>query len=263
MSLPKIIGILNATPDSFYDGGKFRDLAAQLLQVERMLSEGADIIEVGGESTGPNSTDVSWEVEHARVIPLITQMHERWPHVVICIDTWKSAIANDAIAAGASMINDVTAGRADPNIFHVAAQSGADLVLMHSKDDSPRTTIRDVQYEDVIATIRFFLIKRIDQAKAAGVRAEQIIIDPGLGHFVSSDPQYSFEILRRLGELADLGRMLVSPSRKSFLAGPHNLPPAQRLPATLLACATAMKNGAAFIRTHDVQEVLGLIDRSV
>lgn len=256
MNQVMIIGALNVTPDSFHDGGRFTSIEAAMERATQMLADGADIIEVGGESTGPKSPDVSLDEELKRVIPVITAIRKKHPAVRISVDTWKAAVAQEAINAGAGMINDVTAGRSDPGMFTVVAKSSAQLVLMYAKDPTPRTTIEDRQYDDVIGTISDFLRKRKDAAVKADISSDRIILDPGLGHFVSSDAQYSFEIIRRLREFGSLGSpVFLSPSRKSFLAGSQNLPTAERLPATVAASAIAVLNGAMYIRTHDVREV--------
>jgi dihydropteroate synthase len=252
----KIVGILNATPDSFYDGGQHDQLELALAHAEKLISEGADIIDVGGESSGPGSEDVSSDEELQRVIPIIEAIHKEFPQTVLSVDTTKTTVAEAAINAGASMINDVTAGRGDPEMFSTVAKANVPIVLMYSKDSSPRTTTDQKEYDDVIATIKNFLTERIAAAESAGISREKIILDPGLGFFVSANPQYSFEILERLSELKTLGYPLcVSPSRKSFLAGPENLPPEERLEATIAASAIAAAHGADYIRTHDVQEV--------
>lgn len=246
-----IVGVLNATPDSFFAGSRVTP-ATVAMQAVTMLREGADILEIGGESTGPSSRDVTAEEELARVLPVIEAVKKAKADAVIAVDTWKSSVALAAIAAGAALINDVTAGRRDPALFECVASSKASIVLMYSKDASPRTTIADRRYDDVIAEVKSFLEARVDAAGRAGIPCGRIIIDPGLGHFVSSDPFYSYEILNRLPELTGLGPVLVSPSRKSFLAGPEGLPASERLPATLAASALAVVRGASFIRTHDV-----------
>lgn len=261
MSAPLIVGILNATPDSYYDGGTLRDLDAAMRRVEQMIAEGADVVEIGGESTGPHSKDVSVEEEMSRVLPIVERAHREFPNALLSVDTYKASVATAALDAGARMINDVTAGRADPRIFTSVADAGASLVLMYAKDATPRTTVADRQYDDVVRHIADFLRERKAAAVSAGVAATRIILDPGLGHFVSSDARYSFEILARLGEFAVLqSPLLVSPSRKSFLAGPKQLPPADRLPATIAASAIAVLHGAAYIRTHDVADMRNACD---
>ena len=268
-SFPLIMGILNATPDSYYDGGKYDQPVAAIARAQQMITEGAVILDIGGESTGPGSTDVSEEEELRRVIPVIEKIQNvkcethtvdrSHPNVRISIDTTKSFIARRAIESGATIINDVSAGRNDPAMFPLAAEKQCAIVLMYSKDATPRTTIQNRQYDDVMVTVKSFLADRIAAAESHGVRREQIIVDPGLGHFISSDPKYSWEILERLRELGDLGcPVLVSPSRKSFTADHPGDPPAERLPGTLRATQIALENGASIIRTHDVKETVAL-----
>ncbi len=249
-----IVAILNVTPDSYYDGGKNLDVSMLLANAKAALEGGADILEIGGESTGPDSKDVSAEVETARVLPALKALRLSFPDALVAIDTVKADVADAALTQGAVMINDVSAGRSDPNMFAVIARHGCPYVMMYSKDRTQRTTKQNMRYDDVIATVRMFLEERIAQALKNGIAKEQMILDPGLGHFISSDPAYSFEILERLSELQGLGPILVSPSRKSFLAGPENLPSSKRLPATLDASILAVENGALFIRTHDPKE---------
>ena len=252
----QIIGILNITPDSYFDGGQYVSVEAAVARAGEMLAQGADWIEVGGESTGPNSSNVSVKEELSRVMPVIEALHASYPEARISIDTYKAIVADEALRVGATMVNDVTAGRFDPDMFRVAKNAMAHLVLMYCKDPTPRTTIHSIQYDDVIATIKKFLRERKQAAIDAGITKDRIILDPGLGHFVSSDPQYSFEIIRRLKEFQECGCPIsLSPSRKSFLAGSENLKTADRLPATTAASAIAVLNGASYIRTHDVLAV--------
>lgn len=253
-----IVGVINVTPDSFVAGSRAQTENEVLALARECMDGGADILEIGGESTGPASTDVSVADELARVLPAVTIVREKIPDAWIAVDTCKSEVACTVLAAGADMINDVTAGRGDPAMFDVIAQAACPMVLMYAKDPSARTTIANVPYDDVIRTVREFLASRIAAANKAGVT--QIIFDPGLGHFVSADPACSWEILFRLNELASLGPILVSPSRKSFLAGPSALPASERLAATITANCLASVNGASFIRTHDVRRTREALD---
>lgn len=255
-----IVAILNVTPDSYFDGGKLGSADALIRHAGDCLSNGADILEIGGESTGPGSKDVTADQELQRIVPAVQVLRDRFPDAWIAVDTWKAAVAKGALDAGADMINDVTAGRGDPGMFPLIAATGCPYVLMYSKDLTARTTIAAKQYDDVIRTIHDFLSARLSAAHAAGIDPKQLIVDPGLGHFVSADPRYSFQILHSLKQFTDLGPVLVSPSRKSFLAGPQNLPPKDRLPATLEATLIAAENGALFIRTHDVGETRKVLE---
>ena len=232
-------------------------LQAARARVAAMLKEGADWIEIGGESTGPKSSDVSVDEEMHRVLPIIRMIKKEFSDARVSIDTWKAEVVAAAIREGVSMVNDVTAGRGSNGaIFDVIKNSDVSLVLMYAKDATPRTTIDPRQYDDVVATIKSFLADRKKAAVAAGIDSKKIILDPGLGHFVSGDAKYSFEILARLKEFTDLGcPIFISPSRKSFLAGSENLGTADRLPGTIAASALAVMNGAYYIRTHDVLEV--------
>lgn len=261
LSRPRVIGIINVTPDSYVSESRARSVDVVVRKAQQYIEEGADIVEIGGESTGPTSGEVSLNEERARVMSAVSALRESFPDVCICIDTWKSEIAKEALSLGADMINDITAGRGDPMMFPVIAQAKCPYVMMYSKDSSPRTTILDFTYADVIETIHAFLEQRIIVAMKMGIERSNIIIDPGLGNFVSSKPQYSYTILDQLRRFSDLGPVLVSPSRKSFLAGPKNLPVSERLPATLQATKTAVKNGAVFIRTHDVGATWSILNQ--
>lgn len=247
-----IVGVLNVTPDSLYAGSRIGSSEQLLQQAAQFLREGADMLEIGGESTGPGSKDIDPEEEKKRVLPAVKALRKNFPDAWIAVDTWKASVAKEALESGADLINDITAGRGDPRLLSVVSASHAALVLMYAKDSSPRTTVEDTRYDDVIATIKIFLENRLCAAEEAGIEKDRLIIDPGLGHFVSSDPAYSYEILFRLAELHSLAPILLSPSRKSFLAGPTNLPAEDRLPATIAASAIAAYNGTSFLRTHDV-----------
>ena len=252
----QIVGVLNVTPDSFHDGGKFLEKDKAVKRAGELLSEGADILEIGGESTGPGSKDIDASEEMERILPMIDAIRKAFPDARISVDTYKSEVAEAVLAKGVTMINDVTAGRGDAALFEVLKRSGAKLVLMYAKDPTPRTTIRSVSYDDVVATIKKFLRERKEAAVRSGIAEDRIILDPGLGHFVSGEPQCSFEIIARLLEFTSLGSpLLLSPSRKSFLAGERKLPTSERLPGTIAASAVAVLHGVLYIRTHDVEPV--------
>lgn len=236
------------TPNSFSDGGRFKEHggADDVVKVAlEMLADGAEILDIGGESTGPGSTDVTVEEELARVIPVIQRIRAAAPDAILSIDTWKSEVAEAALRAGANWVNDVTAGRGDERIFEVAAKAGAPMVLMYSKQNSPRTDREMVQYDDVMKTVKDFLRERVALALAAGVK--EIIVDPGMGAFVSGEPAYSFEILERIEELRELGcPILVGTSRKGFLGD-------DRLGMTLLT-TLQLAGRVDYLRVHDVTE---------
>jgi len=242
------MGILNVTPDSFSDGGEFDDLEKAMARAKQMVEEGAEIIDIGGEATGPTSEDVSLEEELDRVIPVVEAIKKAgWLKVTrysgqspsmtmdkdnvikISVDTSKYEVAKQAIEAGADMINDIMALRISPEIADlVGANPNVQLVLMYSKDPTPRTTKEAVQYEDVVQTIKEFLKERIDFAKSRGVKDAQIIIDPGMGAFVSGDHKYSHEIIDRIAEFKDLDffgydyPVLIGHSRKGFTLEAEN-----------------------------------------
>jgi dihydropteroate synthase len=249
--VPKIMGILNLTPDSFSDGGQFFDpkLAAQ--HIKDMIAEGADIIDVGGESTGPGSEFVSEEEELRRIKPIIDFLanEKLTERVLFSIDTYKASVAEYALKHGFAMVNDVTALRGDPNMVEILVKYQPYVVLMYSKDPTARTTHDKVVYEDVIGTVKDFLIEQTSELLEAGFPRKKIIIDPGMGAFIGSIPQYSFEVINRLKEMKKLGYpILVGISRKSCLGGKL----ADRDQPSVDWSLKAIKNGASIIRIHNV-----------
>jgi dihydropteroate synthase len=258
----QVMGIVNVTPDSYWDGGEAMTVEAALARAKGFEAAGADWIDVGGESTGPDSTDVTIDEERSRVIPAVRAM-ARELRVPISVDTTKAAVAREAVAAGARMINDVSALRWDPAMADAVASSGSRVILMYAKDESPRTTRRDVRYDDVVESVCEFLGRRIAVARSAGIAGDRILVDPGLGWFVGSDPRYSYEILAGLDRIRSLGYpVVVGPSRKSFLAHDGVHPPrptAERLMPTAAAVAIAAWNGAAMVRVHDVDAMAQVV----
>lgn len=248
------MGIVNVTPDSFSDGGQYFSVDAAIARACAMVEEGASIIDIGGESTGPDSSAVSEEEELQRVIPVVKKLTHVLPkNIIISIDTWKTKIAAAALESGAHMVNDVTALRGDSGMVQVVARARCPIVLMYAKDNTPRTTRDLIHYDDVVYTISLFLHGQIDFAIRNGVDEKNIIIDPGMGAFVSGDARYSFEILHRLRELSVFQKpILIGASRKSFLGGVVSY----RLEAGLACAALAVAQGASIIRTHDVQETV-------
>ncbi len=245
---PLIMGILNITPDSFSDGGKFMTLEEAIKQAKKIIEEGADILDIGGESTGPNSKFVTQEEELSRVIPVIKAIRE-FSHIPISIDTYKANVAIDAIKSGADMINDVSAMREDPKMADVVKKYKCPIIMMYSKDNSPRTTTKDKKYTDVMQTIKKFFDERIKYAKSKGIKGDQIILDPGMGQYISNIPYYSFEIIARMSELEVLKKpILVGISKKSFLK--EEISSREEKAKTLSAIAYI--NGANIIRTHNV-----------
>lgn len=247
------MGVLNVTPDSFSDGGKYMKVDAAVKRALEMEKRGADIIDIGGESTGPGSPDVSADDELKRVIPVFEKLRGE-TGLILSVDTYKSTVALHALKVGADMINDVTAMRGDAGMAKVIARHNAPAVIMYSKDPSPRTTRENTQYADVVKTVKTFLKERIEYGVSEGIKKERFIIDPGMGAFVSADAKYTLQIIKRLAEFKELGLpVLVGPSRKSFIGQVLNLPVNERLEGGLAAAAAAVMNGASILRVHDVQ----------
>ncbi|MFZ5876266.1 MAG: dihydropteroate synthase [Nitrospirota bacterium] len=257
-----VMGILNATPDSYWAGSRVPSVQAAVEQARRFESAGADWLDVGGESTGPDSSDVTVEEELRRVVPIVEAV-SRAVRIPVSVDTAKAAVARAAVAVGATMVNDVSALRGDSDMADVVATTGASVILMYAKDDTTRTTRRAVCYDDVVGTVCEFLLGRIAYARSRGVADERILVDPGLGWFVGADPRYSYEILAALERVRALGfPVVVGPSRKSFLAydGVHPARPvSERLMPTAAAVAIAAWNGAAMVRVHDVEAMAQVV----
>ena len=239
-----VMGILNATPDSFSDGGRFAEVERALEQAERMIGEGADIVDVGGESTRPGHEPVSAEEERARVAPVIERLAAISP-VPISIDTHKAATARAALEAGATIVNDVWGLTRDPEMARVAADFRAPVIVMHNRDAADPAI-------DTIADQLAFFRRSIDLALAAGVREDDVIVDPGIGF--GKTFEQNVETLARLGELAVLGRpILLGTSRKSMIGRILDLPPDERLFGTLATNVAGILAGAAIVRVHDVR----------
>lgn len=247
-----IMGILNLTPDSFSGDGIHEDVGRAVEQAEKMIDEGADIIDVGGESTRPGAAAVSIEEEIKRVIPII----ERLSKVVrapISIDTRKSEVAHQALDKGASMINDITGLESDAGMAKLAARYDANVIIMHIKGE-PQTMQEKPVYSDLMIEITEKLVDLIKNAEANGVKQENIIIDPGIGF--GKTFEHNLEILQNLSYFKALGRpILVGPSRKSFIGNILGVEPSKRIFGTAAAAAIAIKNGADIVRVHDVREM--------
>lgn len=249
LAQPRVVGVLNRTPDSFSDGGRFTSFDAAIAQVERMVTEGADIVDVGGESTRPGSAGVSVQEELDRVLPLVERIAARFD-VPISIDTSKPEVMQAAVAAGAAMINDVYALRR-AGALEQGAACGVVLCLMHMQGE-PRTMQKDPHYKDVTREVKEFLAGRAEAAMAAGVPRERIVLDPGFGF--GKDLQHNLTLLRRLPELAALGHpLLVGLSRKSMIGTLlGGKPVEERLHGSVAAAVIAVQNGASIVRVHDV-----------
>jgi dihydropteroate synthase len=243
-----VMGILNATPDSFSDGGDCLDPDVALARARAMVAEGADIVDVGGESTRPGSSEVPPDEERRRVLPVIERLVDKLD-VPVSVDTRRGAVARDALIAGAQMVNDVS-GLSDPLTAAVAARAGAPVVVMHMRG-TPETMQQHTDYDDVMHAIADDLAKSLSQAVDSGVHEESLIVDPGIGF--AKTAEQCFEVVRRLGELKTLGRPIaVGPSRKSFLATVRDVEPKARVALGIGAALAAVKNGAHLLRVHDV-----------
>lgn len=255
---PLVMGILNVTPDSFSDGGRSLHADAAVRRAGQLAAEGADLIDVGGESTRPGSQPVPVEEELRRVVPVIRMLAGR-VRVPVSVDTSKAEVASQALDAGASMVNDVTALRGDPRMASVIARARVPVILMHMRG-TPRTMQRAPRYHDVVADVNAFLVDAMHRAEAAGIARERILLDPGLGF--GKTVAHNLLLLRHLDELVALGRpVVVGPSRKSFIGRVLVAPPARRVPArsderlsgTLACVAMAAEQGAHVVRVHDVK----------
>lgn len=242
------MGVLNVTPDSFSDGGRFLEPNKAVEHAKQMAAEGADIIDVGGQSTQPGAEALSSEEELQRVRPVVEALTGEFD-VPISIDTFHPEVADECLRTGASILNDVC-GLRDARMLEVAARHSAPAVLMHMLG-TPQTMQKDIHYDDVVEDLKHFFRDRIEKAEAAGVR--QIMIDPGIGF--GKTAAHNLEILRRLGEFKELGYpVLVGPSRKSFIGNITGLPADQRVEGTIAAVTVAAMNGADAVRVHDVRE---------
>jgi len=247
-----IMGIVNVTPDSFSDGGLFLDPGRAVERGLALAEDGADVIDVGGESTRPGADPVPAEEEIRRVLPVIAGLRPR-TKALISVDTSKVEVAEAALDAGADIINDISAFRLDPRILHLAARHGAGFILMHMKG-VPRTMQAHPRYNDVVAEVRAFLAERIDVAEAYGLPRESIAVDPGIGF--GKNQADNLALLARLRGLADLRRpVAVGVSRKSFIGKILDAPPEDRLEGTIAAAVVSLVNGASILRVHDVRAV--------
>ncbi len=250
------MGILNITPDSFSDGGLFLNPDQAIRQARRMVEDGAGAIDVGGESTRPGSAPVPLEEELRRVIPVVRALTTRFK-IPISIDTSKAEVARQALAAGASIVNDVTALRADAQMGRVIAQARAAVILMHMRG-TPQTMQRAPRYHDLIEDVRAFLAEAIRRAQTAGIQPNRIWIDPGLGF--GKTVRHNLLLLRHLDALVALGNpVVIGPSRKSFIGRVLVAEVSQRLNGTLACVAYAMRQGAAMVRVHDVKPTVEFI----
>jgi dihydropteroate synthase len=249
----RLVGIVNVTPDSFSDGGRYVEPNAAIARGLELERQGAVYIDVGGESTRPGAEPVSAVEELSRVMPVIEGLRAAGLRASVSIDTSKVAVARAAIAAGASLVNDVTAFRAEPELATLVAEQGVECCLMHMRGE-PRTMQLDLHYDDVVAEVGEFLEQRVGYALAAGIARERITIDPGIGFGKSAEQ--NLELLSRLAEITALGLpVLIGTSRKSFLGAVTGKPSDDRLPGTIATCVMAFERGATMFRVHDVGPV--------
>jgi len=247
-----IMGILNVTPDSFSDGGLYLDKEAAIQRALAMSSEGADIIDIGGLSTRPGSEEIPIEEELKRVVPVIEALRGRLS-IPISIDTYRAEVAEQALRAGADIVNDISGLRFDPKMKEVVSRYKAPIVIMHIKG-TPRDMQKDPRYQNLIAEITDYLKEGIKIAKQSGIPEERIIIDPGIGF--GKTLEHNLEIIRNLSSFKSLGRpILIGVSRKSFIGKIlDDAPPSERLEGTLSAISISVFNGANIVRVHDVKE---------
>lgn len=251
-SAPVVMGILNVTPDSFSDGGEFSGVEAAVARAKQMLDEGAGIIDIGGESTRPGSEPVASKEEIERVVPVIRGILAERPDTTISVDTYHAATAEAALDAGARVINDISAFRSDERMAGVVARAGCPLILMHMLGE-PRTMQQDPRYDDVVSEVRQFLSERAEAAVSAGVKPENIILDPGLGF--GKTVEHNLALIESLDSIVDLGYpVLFGASRKRFIGSVSGIEEASgRLFGTVAASVLAYERGASIFRVHDVR----------
>jgi len=255
LSEPKIMGILNVTPDSFYDGFKYMDESSILKQVERMVSEGADFIDVGGNSTRPGAVGISEEEELNRILPVVRIIAKNFPEIVISIDTFRSMVAKHAVEAGACIINDISGGDLDPKMFDTVASLHVPYILMHMKG-TPQTMMKEAAYENLLKEILDYFHQKIFKLQRLGVK--DILIDPGFG-FAKTVGQ-NFELLNKLDHFKILEKpMLVGLSRKSMIWRTLKTDPEGALNGTTALNTIALLKGANLLRVHDVREAKEVI----
>ena len=244
-----LLGVMNITPDSFYDGGKLDNPEAALVQAKNMLADGADWLDIGGESSRPGADPVGLEEELRRVLPVLEALHPL--NAALSIDTYRAETARQALAQGARMVNDISALRMDPDMAAVVAEADCNCILMHMRGD-PKTMQQAPEYDDVIDTICAFFEERLNYAIAQGIKEERIWLDPGFGF--GKTVAHNCEILRRLAEFKRFGRpILIGTSNKSTIGAILDLPVEDRMEGTAATVAISIANGADAIRVHDVK----------
>ena len=254
-----VMGILNITPDSFSDGGRFAGAEAAVAQAERMLEEGADILDVGGESTRPGAEDVPAQEQVRRILPVIERLRGGHPNAILSIDTRDAAVAEAALDAGADLINDISALQHDPAMVPLLAGRDVPVVLMHMKG-TPRTMVKEACYHDVVVEVIEYLRRRVSDLAAAGLDPARMVLDPGIGF--AKNTFHNLEVMRRIGEFHSLGLpLLVGPSRKRFIGQVLGVSSAdERLYGTLAAVAACAQAGVQIVRVHDVKPARQVVE---
>src|SRR5207249_3219961 len=251
-----LMGVLNVTPDSFSDGGRYDEPEAAVEHALAMIEQGADLIDIGAESSRPGSDPVEEEEEIRRLLPVITAVC-RQVSIPVSVDTTKAGVARRALDAGAAIVNDISALRFDPLMGQVVAKAGAGLVLMHMQG-TPKSMQRDPQYRDVVAEVRQFFIERMKTAEDVGIDPEQILLDPGFGF--GKNVTHNLTLLMQLDQLAALGRpMVVGVSRKAFIGQVLDRQVGERLMGTAVAVVVAVLRGARIVRVHDVRPMRDVV----
>lgn len=253
---PLVMGILNVTPDSFSDGGKYDNSQKAIDYAIKMEDEGANIIDIGGESTRPGAEQVDIEEELKRVIPVVEGIRKK-SNILISIDTYKSAVASRAISAGANIINDISGLRFDNNMVCLASETQVPVIVMHMLGD-PQNMQNNPLYTNLMKELITFFQDRVDVLISNGINKNYIILDPGIGF--GKTVEHNFTIIREMSRIVDLGYpVLVGPSRKAFIGSTLNLPPEDRIEGTAAAVTAAIMNGSRIVRVHDVKEILRVV----
>jgi len=253
---PLVMGVLNLTPDSFFPASRAADVESAARRAEALVAAGADLLDLGAESSRPGAAPAGGDAERARLLPALAAVRRRVA-VPLTVDTWRADTARAALDAGADGLNDITAGRGDPGLLPLAAAAGCGLVLMHMQG-TPATMQADPRYDDVVAEVAAHLEERVAAALAAGVSPSRLLVDPGLGF--GKDLGHNLALLARVREATGGRPALIGASRKSFIAGVTGAPVEHRLPGSLAAAAIAFAAGAAAVRVHDVAETVQMLE---
>ena len=247
---PLVMGIINRAPDSFYSGSRFPDNTELLQQAEKMITEGADWLDIGGQSTRPGAAPVSEEEELRRVVDAIELLHRQWPEVPLSVDTWYARVAAEAVGAGASIVNDISGGLLDPDMLATVGRLGVPYICMHMKG-TPATMNREAVYDDVVREVLDFFIRRIEDCRRAGIH--DVILDPGFGF--SKTSVHNFQLLRRLDVFRICGKpILLGISRKSTIYRTLGVTPEEALNGTTVLHTLGLLHGANILRVHDPKE---------